>query len=148
METWKNTPLLNYLFLFIVISGCSSSGKLEDDISGKYASTAENNYDYFKDTLEVKLNDHGKFDIQTIAIWSAAKQDDPERPNKNKKAGVWNNYGAGKIEVATLQTSDTTLRITEPMTGEVRVFKVNTDQRTIIQFSNDGTKTTYTKIVN
>lgn len=148
MKTLKKTPLLNFLFLTLFISGCSSSGKLKDDISGKYASTSENNYDHFKDTLEVKPNDDGKFDIQTIAIWSAAKQDDPERPNKNKKAGVWNNYGAGDIEIATLQASDTTLRITEPMTGQVRIFKVNTDQKTIIRISSDGTKKKYTKITN
>ncbi|RAJ28107.1 hypothetical protein LY11_03427 [Pedobacter cryoconitis] len=146
MKTLKKTPLLNYLFLLLFISACSSSGKLKDDISGKYASTGENNYDYFKDTMQVKSNDHGKFDIQIIAIWSAAKQDDPERPNKNKKAGVWNDYGSGDLEVATLQASDTTLRITEPMTGQVRIFKVNTDQKTIIQISADGTKKTYTKI--
>lgn len=148
MKTLKKTPYLSSLFLFLFISACSSSGKLKDDVSGKYTSKGENNYDYFKDTLEVKPSDDGKFDIQTIAIWSAAKQDDPERPNKNKKAGVWNNYGAGDIEVATLQASDTTLRITDPTTGQVRIYKVNTDQKTITRISSDGTKKSYTKITN
>ncbi len=136
------------LGLTSLIYSCSSSADIKGDICGKYASTSENNYDYFRDTLQIKPNDDGKFDIQTIAIWSAAKQDDPERPNKNKKAGVWNNYGAGEIEVATLKVSDTTLRITEPMTGRVRIFKINTDQKTITQISADGAKTIYSKIAD
>jgi hypothetical protein len=60
---------------------------MKKDIEGKYASAGENEYDHFKDTLQVKSNDEGKFDMQIVANWSAAKHDDPERPNKNKKAG-------------------------------------------------------------
>lgn len=146
MRTLKSTTILNAITLILFISACSSSGQLKGDISGKYASKGENNYDYFKDTIEVKSTDEGKFDIQVIATWSAAKKDDPERPNKNKKAGLWNNYGAGDVEVATLQVSDTTLRITEPMTGKVRIFKVDTDKKTITQISADGTTDVYTKI--
>ncbi|MFW0717387.1 hypothetical protein [Pedobacter sp. N23S346] len=148
MRTLKLTPVLNAIFLTLIVSACSSSGRLKEDISGKYASTGENEYDYFKDTMEVKSTDEGKFDIQVIATWSAAKRDDPERPNKNKKAGLWNNYGADEIEVATLQASDTTLRITEPMTGKVRIFKVDTDKKTITQISADGTRHVYTKITH
>ncbi|MEJ2901675.1 hypothetical protein WAE58_04540 [Pedobacter panaciterrae] len=146
MKTSKNLPIPIALLLTFLISACSSSGSLKDDISGKYTSAGENEYDYFKDTLEVKPNDDGKYDIQRIAIWSAAKKDDPERPNKNKKAGVWNNYGADEVEVASLQISDTTLRITEPMTGRVRIFEVNTDNKTITRVSADGDKKVYTKI--
>jgi hypothetical protein len=146
MKMFQNLLFLNALLLVFLISSCSSSGALKDDISGKYASIGENEFDYFKDTLEVKPNDDGKFDFQIIANWSAAKKDDPERPNKNKKAGVWNSYGADEVEVAALQISDTSLRITEPMTGRVRIFKVDPDKKTITRISTDGDKKVYTKI--
>jgi hypothetical protein len=146
MKTFKNLLFLSTLLLIFLFFACSSSGSLKDDISGKYASIGENEYDYFKDTLEVKPNDDGKFDIQKIAIWSAAKKDDPERPNKNKKAGVWNSYGADEVEVAALQISDTSLRITEPMTGRVRIFKVDPDKKTITRILADGDKKVYSKI--
>lgn len=148
MKTFKDLLVLSALLLTLLISACSSSGSLKDDISGKYASAGENEFDYFKDTLEVKPNDEGKFDVQTIANWSAAKTDDPERPNKNKKAGIWNSYGADEVEVATLQLRDTSLRITEPMTGRVRIFKVNLDKKTITRISTDGDKKVYTKILD
>ncbi len=115
-------------------------------IAGKYASTGENEYDHFKDTMRVKSNDEGKFDMQVVARWSAAKHDDRERPNKNKKAGVWNNYGSDEVEVATFQASDSTLRIVEPVTGKVRIFKVNTETKTITRTLPDGSKDVYTKI--
>jgi hypothetical protein len=146
MKTFKNLLFLSTLLLIFLFFACSSSGSLKDDIAGKYASIGENEYDYFKDTLEVKPNDDGKFDIQKIAIWSAAKKDDPERPNKNKKAGVWNSYGADEVEVAALQISDTSLRITEPMTGRVRIFKVDPDKKTITRILADGNKKVYAKI--
>jgi len=37
---------------------------MKDNIVGKYASSSENKYDYFKDTIEVRATDDGKFDIQ------------------------------------------------------------------------------------
>lgn len=146
MNILRNISLIACLLLILTITSCSLSSEMNKEISGKYASSSENNYDYFKDTIEVKLTDDGKFDIQTIANWSAAKKDDPQRPNKNKKAGVWNNYGRGEIEVATLQTSDKTLRVTDPMTGRVKVIAVNLENKTLEETAKDGTKTVYSKI--
>jgi len=145
----KNIKSINILFLSCLIPfvyACSTSGGVKDDIAGKYASTGENEYDLYKDTMEVKANDDEKFDVQIIATWSAAKKDDPERPNKNKKAGVWNNYGSDPVEVATFQASDTTLRIAEPVTGKIKIFNVNTEKKTITQTLPDGSKNVYTKI--
>lgn len=119
---------------------------MNDEIVGKYASSSENNYDYFKDTIEVKKTDDGKFDIQQLSNWSAAKEDDPQRPNKNKQAGVWNNYGPGDTEVATLQISDKTLRITDPMAGTVQILTFDPERNTLVQIAKDGSKTTYFKI--
>ncbi|WP_124579454.1 hypothetical protein [Pedobacter sp. KBW06] len=93
----------------------------------------------------MRLTDDGKFDIQQLSNWSAAKKDDPQLPNKNKKAGVWNNYGMGEIEVATLQKSDNTLRITEPMTGTVRILVFDIEKKIITESSKDGIKTIYHK---
>jgi hypothetical protein len=107
---------------------CSSSSN--KDFVGKYAYEGYNEFDYFKDTLEVRPNDDGKFDIQIIANWSAAKKDDPERP-VNKKAGQWNSHGAGNINIATLQKSNMTIRITEPFSSEVRMWKIDHDNKTI-----------------
>lgn len=132
--------------ILLTISSCTSSPNLKAEIIGKYASSSENNYDYFKDTIEVRSTDDGKFDIQTIANWSAAKKDDPQRPNKNKKAGVWNNYGAGEINVATLQESDKTLRITDPMSGTVRVLSIDLEKKTIEETTKDGIKELYHKV--
>lgn len=50
------------------------------------------------------------------------------------------------MEVATFQASDSTLRITEPVTGKVRIFKVNTQQKTITKALLDGSKKIYNKI--
>jgi len=78
-----------------------SSEEIGKKIAGKYTSESENNYDHFKDTLEIKPTDDGKFDITTLARWSAAKKDDHQRP-VNKVAGVWNKHGQGKTRVAEL----------------------------------------------
>lgn len=133
-------------FLIISILSCTSSNSMNDEIVGKYASSSENNYDYFKDTIEVTKTDDGKFDIQQLSNWSAAKEDDPQRPNKNKQAGVWNNYGPGDTEVATLQISDKTLRITDPMAGTVRILTFDPERNILVQIAKDGSKTTYFKI--
>lgn len=118
---------------------------LGESISGKYASSDENEYDYFKDTVEIRLLDDGKFDVATIANWSSAKKSDPQRP-ANKIAGVWNNYFDNKVSVAELQTSDTTLRITEPLTGEVRILSFDIDKKTMKwPQKNSGVKT-YSKV--
>jgi len=147
MKNFRNAILFTSAILATLISSCSPSSNIKDNIVGKYASTSENNYDSFKDTIEVRSTDEGKFDIQTIANWSAAKKDDPQRPNKNKKAGVWNNYGPGKVDEATLQVSDTTLRITEPMTGNVRILNIDLDKKTISELLGDGTKAIYHKVL-
>ncbi|SDJ81979.1 hypothetical protein SAMN04487898_104353 [Pedobacter sp. ok626] len=38
------------------------------------------------------------------------------------------------------------LRITEPMKGRVRIFKVNPDKKTVTRISADGDNNVYTKI--
>lgn len=70
-----------------------------------------------------------------------------QRPNKNKKAGVWNNYGAGEVETATLQLSDKTLRITDPMTGTVKILKIDLENKTIEETYKDGSKSLYHKVL-
>lgn len=130
----------------LIITSCTSSSNPGKEIVGKYHSKGENNFYYFKDTIEVRSTDDGKFDIQTLSNWSTAKTDDPQRPSKNKIAGVWNNYGPGDIEVAVLQESDHTLRITEPMTGTVKILVFDPEKKTITQTSKDGEKTVYHRI--
>ncbi|SEK23348.1 hypothetical protein [Parapedobacter koreensis] len=134
---------------FGLLNGCSSSpdkSDLTQEVVGKYASESENEFDHFRDTLEIKPTDDGRLDVTIIARWSAAKKDDPQRPNKNKVAGVWNDYGKGRTQVAELQASDTTLRITEPMDGSVTVIPVSLDEGTLSWPLNDGTEKTYNKI--
>lgn len=145
MKQAKKVMGLLTLSLITALS-CTNSNDISKDIVGKYASTGENEYDHFKDTIEVKQADDGKFDIQKIADWSAAKEDDPTRPNKNKKAGEWNNKGIGKIEVATLQMSDKTLRITDPMFGTVRVFMIDLKNHSLERQNEDGTRKIYRKV--
>ncbi|MBB5634965.1 hypothetical protein HDE68_000850 [Pedobacter cryoconitis] len=53
------------------------------------------------DIIEVGHTDDGKFDIQRLSNWSAAKKDDSQRPSKNRRAGFWINYGPGRIDLAT-----------------------------------------------
>lgn len=146
MKIQNNLGFLVGLLSVCCFAACSSSSGIKKEIIGKYASKGENEYDNFKDTLEIRLLDDGKFDVQTIANWSAAKRDFPDRPNKNKKAGVWNSYGADKTEVAELQASDTTLRITEPITGEVKIIDIDLDNKKIQRTYRNGTKQVYTKV--
>lgn len=113
MKSSNNLINLIFLLLIVILFACSSSD-MKNKLTGKYYSVSENEFDNFKDTIEIRPTDDGKFDIQRLANWSAAKEDDPTRPNKNKKAGEWVNYGPGKIQVATFQTSDNTLRIADP----------------------------------
>ncbi len=65
METLKNIGLIACLQLMTCLISCSSSS--ENQIAGKYASQSENNYDHFKDTIEVRPTDDGKFDIQRLS---------------------------------------------------------------------------------
>lgn len=130
----------------LITASCTSSSNPGKEVVGKYHSKGENNFYYFKDTIEVRSTDDGKFDIQTLSNWSTAKTDDPQRPSKNKIAGVWNNYGPGDTEIAVLQASDHTLRITEPMTGRVKILVFDPEKKTITQTSKDGEKTVYHKI--
>lgn len=132
MKNLNDLTILIFPVLIAVFSSCSSpSTNIKSKLVGKYASTSENEYDNFKDTIEIRSTDDGKFDIQTLANWSAAKKDDPERPNKNKKAGEWINYGPGRIKVATFQASDNTLRIADPLSSSVTVFPVDFNKKTI-----------------
>lgn len=135
--------------LCLLIFSCSSNpGKsdLGKEIVGKYASSSENEYDYFKDTIEIKANDEGKFDLTFVARWSAAKADDPQRP-VNKVAGQWNNHGKGETFVADLQASDTTLRISDPFGGaSVIIVPLNLNDGTLDWTLTNGTKKTYNKV--
>jgi len=146
MKRQGNSCIVITIVTCLIITSCTSSSNSDKEIVGKYASQGENNFYYFKDTIEVRPTDDGKFDIQTLSNWSTAKTDDPQRPSKNKIAGVWNNYGPGDIEVAALQESDHTLRITEPMTGTVKILVFDPEKKTITQTSKDGEKTVYHKI--
>jgi hypothetical protein len=137
---------LALLFVMVLVSCSSAEKRIGEKLVGRYTSTSENEFDHFRDTVELRALDGGLFDVQTIANWSAAKEDDPQRPNKNKVAGVWNSYGPGETEVADLQLSDTTLRITEPMTGTVKIIAVHVDDHTLEKTLRDGTKRIYTKI--
>lgn len=127
---------------------CSSNpdkSDLTQKVAGLYTSESENEFDHFRDTLEIKPTDDGKFDLTVIARWSAAKEDDPQRPI-NQVAGEWNNRGKGRTMVAELQASDTTLRITEPMGGSVIIIPVSLDNGTLSWPLRDDGEKTYVKI--
>lgn len=66
MEAWNLgiISIVATLLVVITITSCTSSSNMKDNIVGKYASSSENKYDYFKDTIEVRATDDGKFDIQ------------------------------------------------------------------------------------
>lgn len=146
MKRLENICIAVATIACLTITSCTSSSNFSKEVVGKYHSKGENNFYYFKDTIEVRPTDDGKFDVQTLSNWSTAKTDDPHRPSKNKIAGVWNNYGPGDIGVAALQESDHTLRITEPMTGRVKILIFDPEKKTITQTSKDGEKTVYYKI--
>lgn len=134
--------------LFVLSSSCSSSSDkthIAEQITGKYARQGENEYDYFKDTLEVRSLEDGKFDVQKIASWSSAKKSDPQRP-VNKVASVWNSGGPGRTRVAELQALDTTLRITEAISGHVIILHLNIDKGTLSWPTKSGGHSLYTKV--
>lgn len=147
MRVFRNIGILVGLLICVSFLSCTSSEELKKSLVGKYASEGEDEYDNFRDTLEIRLLDKGNFNIQTIARWSAAKKDDPMRPNKNKKAGEWNSYGPDRTEVASLQVSDTTLRITDPLTGEVKRIFVKSEGKTLEKLSRSGKKKIYHKVL-
>jgi len=148
-SSMKPITLMSTLAITVstILSSCSSSSKndIAKNIVGKYATEGEDTYDYFKDTLEVRALENGKFDVASIANWSSAKKSDPQRPF-NKVAGVWNNHGPGKTLVAELQALDTTLRITEPVTGEVTILHVDLDKGTLKWPSKGDGESVYTKV--
>jgi hypothetical protein len=146
MKSLANKGTYACLVICALFAACSSSEELKKSLTGKYASEGEDEYDNFRDTLEVKLRDNGHFDLQTIAHWSAAKLDNPLRPNKNKKAGEWNSYGPERTEVAMLQVSDTTFRITDPLTGEVKRIYVKSKGKTLERTMRGGLKKIYHKV--
>jgi hypothetical protein len=146
MKAFGNKGIYASLVICVFFTACSSSEELKKSLVGKYASEGEDEYDSFRDTLEVRLRDNGNFDLQTIAHWSAAKLDNPLRPNKNKKAGEWNSYGPDRTEVATLQASDTIFRITDPLTGEVKRIFVKSQGKSLERTIRGGVKKIYHKV--
>ncbi|MCX2479665.1 hypothetical protein OQY15_11260 [Pedobacter sp. MC2016-15] len=146
MKALGNKGIYASLVMCVLFAACTSSEELKKSLVGKYASEGEDEYDSFRDTLEIKLRDNGHFDVQTIAHWSAAKMDNPLRPNKNKVAGDWNNYGPEGVEVAMLQTSDTTLRITDPLTNEVKRIFVKSQGKTLERTVRGGVRKIYHKV--
>lgn len=148
MKVSKSFYLISILAVTSTTSSCSPSGNgsdVKDRIAGKYASQTESTFDYYRDTLEIRPTDDGKFDVQIIAHWSNAKEDDPNRPS-NKVAGVWNKGNVGSTLVADFQASDTTLRIVEQLTGGVEILSFNDDKGTIQWPSDDGEVEIYTKV--
>lgn len=144
MERFTKNHLLGLIASLFILESCYPSKISENLITGKYSSTGENEYYQYKDTIEIRATDDGKFDIQTLSYWSTPKKDDPELPKK--KAGVWTNYGVGKIEVATFQDSDYTLRITEPVSGSVKSMKLDPERKTIEKQTKYGGVVIYHKI--
>lgn len=148
MKTISSNPTAVFLLCLLIFS-CSSNPRKSDlgnEIVGLYASASENEYDNFKDTLEIKANDEGRYDLTFVARWSAAKADDPQRPT-NKVAGQWNNHGKGETLVADLQASDTTLRISDPFGGaSVIIIPLNLEKGTLDWTLTNGTKRTYSKV--
>jgi hypothetical protein len=150
MKVYKKVRWVVLLSISSFTFSCSSpKGKtdLQDQIVGKYASQSESTFDYYKDTVEIKPTDEGKFDVQVIAHWSNAKKDDPKRP-VNKVAGVWNKGKPGSILVADFQTSDTTLRIVGQLRGGVKILKFNLDKAIMEWPGDDGETLIYTKVDN
>jgi hypothetical protein len=132
--------------LLIALCSCSGKGKrLEEKIIGRYFSVSENEYDHFKDTMEIRRTDDGKYDVTQIANWSSAKKSDPTRPNRNKVAGEWINYGKGDTFTGSFQMSDTTLRITDPMSGSVEIIRFDVDEG-LMYYPVRNSFETYTKI--
>ena len=146
MKAYGNQGIYASLVICVFLMACSSSEELKKSLVGKYATEGEDEYDSFRDTLEVRLKDNSHFDLQTIAHWSAAKIDNPLRPNKNKKAGEWNSYGPERTEVAMLQVSDTTFRITDPLTGEVKRIYVKSHGKSLERTGRGGVKKIYHKV--
>ncbi|WP_130857945.1 hypothetical protein [Olivibacter jilunii] len=148
MKAPKNFQFISLLVITSITFSCSSSGRgseVKDRIAGKYASESESTFDYYRDTVEIKPTDDGKFDVQTIAHWSNAKKDDPNRP-ANKVAGVWNKGKTGSVLVADFQASDTTLRIVGQLRGGVNILSFDVDKGVMQWPSDDGETVTYTKI--
>ncbi|GGC42704.1 hypothetical protein GCM10011386_38670 [Parapedobacter defluvii] len=132
----------------LLATACTSNpdkSDLTQKVAGVYASESENEFDYFKDTLEIKATDDGRMDIMFLARWSSAKKDDPQRP-VNKVAGVWNNHGKGKTLIADLQASDTTLRIAAPMDESVTIVPVDLENGSLSWPHQDGTEEIFVKI--
>lgn len=136
-------------FCLLALTACSSASNesgLKEKITGRYALQTENEFDYIRDTIEIKANDQGKFDV-VQSRWSSAKKDDPARP-VNKVAGQWNNNSGSKILVADLQKSDTTLRITEQITGRLNIISFDFSQDKLINRSVKGEEKIYEKLKN
>jgi hypothetical protein len=146
MKSLVNNGISICLVICVFFATCTSSEQLKKSLVGKYASEGEDEYDTFRDTLEVRLKDNGHFDLQTIAHWSAAKLDNPLRPNKNRKAGECNSYGPERTEVAMLQINDTTFRITDPLTGEVKRIYVKSKGKTLERNVRGGVKKIYHRV--
>lgn len=107
-------------------SGPNANHKnLREKIIGTYANDDENEFDLIRDTIEIRPNDKGTFDV-IRTTWSSAKVDDPMRP-VNKVAGEWNNNSGTKILLGEFQGSDTTVRITDQMSGQLITISFDID---------------------
>lgn len=103
----------------------------------------EHEFDFIRDTLDIRFNDRGMADI-TRHRWTSAKKDDPHRP-VNKVAGQWGSQGAVTV-VGEFQASDTTIRVQEPLTGRLRILSFDFDKNILKDVSFKGTERLYKKI--
>lgn len=145
MKVFRNMSIAGGILIFLCLVSCTSTDNSRKKLAGKYAAAGESGADQYKDTLEVRLLSNGNFEVQTIAHWSAAKKDDSTRTDANKKAGVWNSYGPDRSEVAFLQSGDTTLRITDQLTGEVKRIAIRSQGKTLERTYRGGVKKVYHK---
>lgn len=82
MRILRKTHLIGSLIFTYALFSYSCSSKKQDELVDLYSSSGENNYYRYKDTIEVRPTDDGKFDIQSLAMWSP-----PEVVRQDKKAG-------------------------------------------------------------
>lgn len=137
--------ILSVVLTMISCSSPSANSDAKNQIAGKYASQSETTFDYYKDTLEIKPSNDGKFEVTVLARWTSAKKDDPNRP-VNKVAGVWNKGKQAPTLTADFQGSDTTLRITDPFSSKVTILFFDLDKGIMTWPNKDGEKQIYTKI--
>lgn len=87
----------------------------------------------------------GSIKVFQAEICGTTIKDDPARP-VNKVAGEWNNNSGSKLVVADLQASDTTLRITEEITGWLSGISFDLNNGKLFNRSVNGTETVYEEV--